>query len=59
MQGTTPLPVYVYIASPENPQYPCKPPSGYILGYNIPTIFLLKLLKYPLGGCTNKYAMCV
>ena len=39
MQGTTPLPVYVYIALPENPQYPCKPPSGCILGLNIPTIF--------------------
>jgi len=24
---------------PENPQYPCKPPSGCILGLNIPTIF--------------------
>jgi len=48
-----------YIALPENPQYPCKPPSGHILGYNIPTIFLLKLLKYPLGGCTNRYTMGV
>lgn len=59
MQGTTPLPVYVYTQSPENTQGSCKPPSGYILGYNIPTIFLLKLLKYPLGGCTNKYIIGV
>jgi len=40
MQVPPPLPLYVYTQSPENPQYPCKPPWGHISGLNIPTILL-------------------
>ena len=49
MQGDTPVPYIVYVALPENPQCLCKPPSGYILRLNIPTIFP----GIPLGGYVN------
>ena len=48
-QGATRGVYIVYMGLPENPQYPCKPPWGHILGLNIPTI----LLGIPQGVAVN------